>query len=123
MNINRIREAKKCADQVSDFMDLFQDKGIVQIPGGAKLSEIYKWDLTDFIMYLIAADENINNYEVDVYRYLTGYGGDDLDSIKKNIESGDVMSYEYQSRIPDSLQHLVRATNYMMRLMKTRRFH
>ena len=115
MNINRIREAKKCIQQVSEFMDMFQDNGVVQLPTDIKLSEVYKWDITDFIMYLIASDESINIDEVDVYRYLTGYGGDNLDSIKENIEKGDVMSYDFQSRIPNSLQYLVRGTNTMMR--------
>ena len=115
MNINRIREAKNCAEQVAEFMDLFQEKGIIQVNNDLKLSELYRWELTDFIMYIIAADEEINVDEVEIYRYLTGYGGDNLDSIKKNIEEGDVMSYDFQSKIPASLQYLVRGTNALIR--------
>ena len=115
MNINRIRETKKCSEQVSEFMDLFQDKGIVQLPSELKLSDLYRWDLTNFIMYMIAADEQIDIDEVDIYRYLTGYGGDDLDSVKQYIEEGDVMSYDFQSSIPESLQFLVRGVNTLLR--------
>lgn len=96
-------------------MNLFQDKGIVQLPSELKLSELYHWDLTNFIMYMIAADEQINIDEVDIYRFLTGYGGDNLDSVKEYIEEGDVMSYDFQSTIPESLKYLVRGVNTLLR--------
>ena len=67
--------------------------------------------MTRFVMYLIASDNSISIDEVEVYRYLTGYCGDNLSSIKANIEDGDVTSYDFQSSIPNSLKIAVNSTN------------
>lgn len=114
MNVEMIKLSKKLVDVTKDWFDLLQDKNAIELSSSVKASDIFVWDFTDYIMYLIAADENINIGEVEVYRFLTGYGGDNLDSIKKNIEEGDVMSYDFQSKIPVSLQLLVNATNRVL---------
>ena len=114
MNFESLKQTKSFFDMVVDDMNLLQDKGYVQLPDDDRLSGLYKLEFAEFIMYLIASDKNININEVEVYRYLTGYCGDDIDSIKEYIEGSDIMSYDFQSRIPSSLQFLVNATNRLL---------
>ena len=114
MNFEWIKLAKDYINSVKEHLDNFQEKGYVELSNGLKLSEAYNLDLTDFVMYLIASDNSISIDEVDVYRFLTGYGGDNMDTIKANIEESDVMSYDFQSRIPVSLRFAVNATNRIM---------
>lgn len=112
MNFESIKLAKDCIKDIIEELDFIQEKGYVeQATFEYKLSDIFKIDLADFIMYLIASDRNINMQEVDVFRYLTGFGGETFDSIKNHIENNGVMSYDFQSKIPISLQIMVSATN------------
>ena len=111
MNIKLIDIVKKYFSLVTEDMDELQNIGFIRLKNDLKLSDIYKDDIADFILYQIASDKQINIDEVNAFRFLTGYGGDDIDSLKKYIEESNLMSYEYQSTIPNSLKFLISATN------------
>lgn len=121
MDFNWIEIVKKYEDRNIKYLDELQDMGYLKcelapVRGTPiNLSDLYRWDFTDYIMYLIAADLEINIDEVEVYRYLTGYNGDNIDSIKENIEERGIMSYDFQSKIPVSLKLMIIATNKLVR--------
>ena len=47
----------------------------------------------------------------EVYRKITGANKDTLDAILQYIEESDVLSYDFQSKVPVSLKMLVSGTN------------
>ena len=110
MDFKRLQEAKGWYNKIIEFCDSFAKKGWIETKG-LKFSEIYEYDILHYIMYLIAADSNICQQEVDVYRFITGYGGDDIDSIKEMIENSNVMTYNFQSEAPLSLKLLIKGLN------------
>ena len=111
MDIKLINVAKEYFSLVTEDMDKLQNAGFVKSKNDIKLSDVYKDDIADFILYQIASDKQINIDEVNAFRFLTGYGGDDIDSLKKYIEESNLMSYDYQSTVPVSLKLLISATN------------
>ena len=111
MDVRLINIAKEYFDLIVEDMDKLQEAGFVRFKSDLKLSDVYQHDIADFILYQIAADKQIDVDEVNAFRFLTGYGGDDIDSLKKYIEENNLLSYDYQSTIPSSLRFLVSATN------------
>lgn len=115
MNFKRLKDTKEHLESIRSVCDALQQKGFVDIDEKYKFSDIVLSDIAEFIMYIIAADKQINIDEVEVYRYITGYGGDDVSSIKEYIEDNGIMSYDYQSEPPVCLKLLVNALNRAFR--------
>lgn len=110
MDFKKLKEAKEMFEATKEFFGLMERKGWIDnsnIPS----EEVFEVDVGKYICYLIASDMQISKEEVDVYRFLTGYGGDDIDSLKEFIESSDVMSYDFQARPPLSLRILISCVN------------
>lgn len=115
MNFKRLEETKKQIESLQNLFETLQKNDWVNLPNNCKFKDLLFYDIVDYIMYIIAADSKVNVREVEIYKYLTGFGGDDIDSIKEYIESNDIMSYDFQSNAPKSLQLLVSATNMYIR--------
>lgn len=111
MNKLELKLVKSYFKDVYKGIDFFQESDLVQINSNRKLSEYYKIDYVTFILYMMAADGELNIDEIKVYQYFTGFDGDDLDTIKESIETSGVMSPDFQASIPPSLQYLVQCFN------------
>lgn len=116
MNIERLKITKQIIEQLEEFLESLESNGWTDLPKDITFKQVLRLDLCKYAMYLIASDKSINTDEVEMYRFLTGFGGDDMDSIKDFIESSNVMSYEFQSTPPISLVSLVKATNSLIRV-------
>ena len=116
MNYEMIRLAKKALGHVSDLCETLQDKGWIDLNNSnLRMKEILLHDVSEYILYIIAADGSINIHEVEVFRYITEYGGDTVTSLKEYIEDSTVQSFSFQSEPPFSLRLLVDATNSYLR--------
>ena len=115
MNFKNVEITKKLINSMIEVLNTIQEKDYVELPHDVNFYDLYRWDLTDFIMYMIASDGSINIDEVEVYRYLTNYEEDTLSTLKENIENSNITSYDFQSKIPVTLKLLVNATNKIIR--------
>ena len=115
MNYKRLKDAKSFLDVLYENFEILENGDWLDLPAGITSEEVLKNDICNFIMYVIASDETITTEEVEIYRFFTGYGGDDMESIKGYIEESDVMSYDFQSKPPYSLIILINATNAILR--------
>lgn len=116
MNYEMIKLAKQVLGHVTDVCETLQDKGWIELNSSSlRMKDILLHDVSEYILYIIAADGSINIHEVEVFRYITEYGGDTVSSLKEYIEESNVQSYSFQSEPPFSLRLLVDATNSYLR--------
>lgn len=116
MNYEMLKFAKKALSDVTDLCETLQDKGWIDLSSSLRMKDLLLHDISEYILYIIAADGSINIHEVEVFRYITEYGGDTVSSLKEYIEEkSDVQSYSFQSEPPFSLRLLVDATNSYLR--------
>ena len=117
MNYEMLKFAKQALKDVSDTCEILQDKGWIDLKHSSlRMKDILLHDISEYILYIIAADGSINIHEVETFRYITEYGGDTVASLKEYIEeNSNVQSYSFQSEPPFSLRLLVDATNSYLR--------
>jgi hypothetical protein len=51
-------------------------------------------------MYLSASDGRLSAEEIQAYRFITGFDGDNLDTIKRHIEENNIYSMDFESEPP-----------------------
>jgi len=112
MDFQLLKTAKEFYEGIVDnAISLEDNEWIVLHTSGLTMENIMEIEIIRYMEYLIAADKRIDRYEVDVFKFITGYGGETIDSIKADIENSDVMSYSFQSEPPLGLRALVEGTN------------
>ena len=102
MNYQDCLEARKCFDRIAEFCDTVDDSGLLKVLEGKdiKLRDVLRLDVADFIMYLSASDGYLSREEVEAYRTITGYGGDDVSSITEHIKENHIYSMDFESEPP-----------------------
>lgn len=102
MNYQDIVKAREFYEKVAELCDVIDERGLWDKPAGSDvtLRDILQHDVANFIMYLSAADGRLSMEEVQAYRAITGFGGDNFESIKRNIEKNKIYSMDFESEPP-----------------------
>ena len=111
MNYQDLMSAKECFEKLASFCDTVDDGGWWDKPDDCEITlrEILEHDVANFIMYLSASDGHLSQEEVQAYRVITGFGGDDTDSIIKYIKEQHIYSMDFESEPPLIMRLLSRA--------------
>ena len=102
MNYQDIMKARDFYEELAGLCDTIDSKGLWDKPAGSDLTlrVILQHDIANFIMYLSASDGRLSMEEVQAYRVITGFGGDDFDSIKRHIKENNIYSMDFESEPP-----------------------
>ena len=92
MNYQDVKKAHDNYEQIADLCDTIDKAGLWDKPKEVELTlrDVLQRDVAQFIMYLSASDGHLNEEEVQAYRAITGFGGDDMSSIKHHIEQENI---------------------------------
>ena len=104
------RDAKELFNFIKSNMNMLQRNGYLFLPYTLMLHIMYRDDLANFILYQIMKDEKIDLEKVELTKFLTDYGKNDIDGIYKYAQMSDLLSFDYKSWIPMSLKYLISAT-------------
>lgn len=102
MNYQNLKRVKEFYDSIANLCDTL-DKGNwweKPIDTTISLREILQRDIAQFIMYLSAADGAISYEELQVYKTITGFGGDTIQSIRNYIQENNIYSTDFESEPP-----------------------
>lgn len=102
MNYQDLQQAKEYFESIADLCDTIDEKDLWEKPSHLTITlrEIFQHDVADFIMYLSASDGRLSAEEIQAYRFITGFGGDNLDTIKKHIKENNIYSMDFESEPP-----------------------
>ena len=111
MNYQDLLQAKEYFDNIANLCDTIDEHDLWEKPSHMTITlrEIFQHDVANFIMYLSAADGRLSAEEVQAYRVITGYGGDNVDTIKKHIEENNIYSMDFESEPPLIMKLLSKA--------------
>ena len=111
MNYRDITKAKEYFDSIVNICDIIDEKELWDKPDDSevKLRDILKINIAEFIMYLSASDGSLTFEELQVYKAITGYGGETLDSFKTYIQKNNIYSTGFESKPPLIMEILSRA--------------
>ena len=65
-------------------------------------------------MYLSASDGRLSADEVQAFRIITGFGGDNVETIKRHIEENNIYSMDFESEPPTIMKLISRAERNAM---------
>ena len=111
MDYEHLKAAKQLYDVIANLCDTIDEKELVSFGGSIKLKEVLQVDIAEFIMYLTASDGRVSIAEVETYRYITGFGGETIESVKNFIEENGIYSYDFESEPPLILKLFLKAEN------------
>lgn len=115
MNFENLKMAKEHYDRVLETTKNLEKNGWIRsISDEFDISQFFELEIIKYMEYLIASDGRIDKAEVDVFRFITGFGGETLDSLKEDIENSNVMSYDFQSEPPIGFRLVVEGTNELL---------
>ena len=102
MNYQDLRDAKKLFDAIVGLCDTIDEKDLWERPDGfeVSLSDILRRDIANFIMYLSASDGTISYEELQIYKIITGFGGDTIQSLRDHIKEANIYSADFESTPP-----------------------
>ena len=102
MNYQNLKTAKEFYESIADLCDTLDEGNWWEKPEDSSISlrEILKRDVAEFIMYLSAADGTIAYEELQVYKMITGFGGDSIQSIRNYIQENNIYSTNFESEPP-----------------------
>ena len=102
MNYQDLLEAKKYFDNIAELCDTLDAGNWWEKPDDCDLTlrQILECDIANFIMYLSASDGVLSAEEVQAYRVITGFGGDNVETIKKHIQENNIYSMDFESEPP-----------------------
>ena len=102
--------------KVASLCDTIEEAGLWKKPLDITISlrDVLKTDIGSFILYLSASDGHLSNEEVQAFRIITGFGGDDTDSLRQAIKKNNIYSMEFESEPPLILKLLSQAEREAM---------
>lgn len=102
MNYQNLRIAKEFYESIASLCDTLDKGNWWEKPEDSDISlrEILQRDVAQFIMYLSAADGTISYEELQIYKMITGFGGDTIQSIKNYIQENNIYSTSFESEPP-----------------------
>ena len=111
MNYNDLLSARKHFDTIAELCDTIERGNWWDKPESCSITlrEIFQHDVANFIMYLSASDGRLSAEEVQAYRVITGFGGDNFDTIKRHIEEDNIYSMDFESEPPTIMKLLSKA--------------
>ena len=111
MNYQDLLKAKEYFEKIAEICDKIDEGDWWEKPEGMNLTlrDIFRHDIANFIMYLSASDGRLSAEEIQAYRVITGFGGDDLESIKRHIKENNIYSMDFESEPPLIMQLLSKA--------------
>ncbi len=101
MDYQKLNETKVMFDKVVELCEMVERNGWWNSGSSSdiKLRDILAVSVGDFMVYLSAADGQLNNDEVTAYRTITGYG-DSADDIIAYIKKYNIYSVDFENQPP-----------------------
>jgi len=111
MNYQDLMTAKEYFNKIEKLCDTIDEKNWWERPSGSNITlrQVFEYDVASFIMYLSASDGRLSSEEVQAYRVITGFGGDNVETIKKHIEENHIYSMDFESEPPLIMKLLSKA--------------
>ena len=111
MNYQDLLKAKEYFESIATICDKIDKGNWWEKPDGCEITlrEIFALDIANFIMYLSASDGRLSAEEVQAYRTITGFGGDNVETIKQHIKENNIYSMDFESEPPMIMKLLSKA--------------
>ena len=111
MNYKDLMSAKELFNSLARLCDTVEECGLWDKPDGTTITlrEIFQSDVADFIMYLSASDGSLSADEVQAYRVITGFGGDNAQTMLEYIKDNRIYSMDFESEPPLTMKILSEA--------------
>lgn len=118
------RDLRKAARQYSMMYMIFETldtDGVIKSPvKDTKLTEVFRINIAEYLMYLSVSDGKIDDQEVEVFRKITGFR-DSIEGIYDYIKYNSKYLTDYSNTVPSSMKVAVKAEKNLEKATGVRR--